>query len=184
MATDGSIHFPPGQRRDKPSFEPPPWERDQFDELAKRRQEAEPDPVQELDTTGTTKLITDTVTAEEPEPPVGNESSEALPPDTEQQPEPGTPALDPKRVEALMLGLRAEEPRPEEAYWKVTVAAGVLCVLIGLVVATWGIAALVSARSASGSSLFMVGVLLLCGIGFVAAGVWVVVRSLRQQGVL
>jgi hypothetical protein len=33
--------MPDQQRKDKPRFEPPPWERDAFDELARKRAEAE-----------------------------------------------------------------------------------------------------------------------------------------------
>ena len=47
MANDGDMYFPSGQRRDKPSFEPPPWERDQFEAiLRKLRCQVNPEAVQ------------------------------------------------------------------------------------------------------------------------------------------
>jgi len=184
MATDGNIHFPPGQRRDKPSFEPPPWERDQFDDLARRRQESEPsEPAAEegLDVSEVAGTSGEPAEAEavSPLPDADAEQPDGLVETADVKPE-----LDPKQVEMLMMGLRAEEPRADEAYWKVSVIAGAFSALIGLMVVTWGLVALAAPKGNAAGTGLMVVMLLGVGIAFIAVGVWIVFKSLRQQGVL
>jgi hypothetical protein len=53
-----------------------------------------------------------------------------------------------------------------------------------VVVAIWGIVAMVTAKQGSTSPAFMAALLLIFGIGFMAVGFWVIFRTLRQQGVL
>jgi hypothetical protein len=181
MASDGNMHFPPGQRREKPTFEPPPWERDQFEELAKQKREA--DEAQQLAAADSAAegLSTEAVAEElpaaaaEPEPQAGEASEEV----GAEKPE-----LDPKHVEMLMMGLRSEEPRPDEAYWKVTIGAGVASALIGLLVTTWGLVALATPKRPGAGPMLFVTLLLVFGLGFIAGGAWVIFNSLRQRGVL
>lgn len=185
MANDGGIQFPPGQRRGKPSFEPPPWERDQFEELARRKQaereaqtvEAEP-PAGPVDV-GQGRLP-------EAERPEGGVLSEEPPSD---EPRSGPAAkeraqIDETQVTELMMGLRAEEPRPEKMYWKIVAGSGVVSTLIGLMISTWAVAVMVAPKQAGGGEVLFEVTLLLSGLGFVAGGAWVVFKSLRQQGVL
>jgi hypothetical protein len=203
--SDGSIQFPPGQRREKPKFEPPPWEREQFDELARRKQaeEAIPAPEPELEpapapepapeaaapaategpphavaTEGAKQAVTTVVAEQEPEQ-VATPEGEAVEAAEQEKVE-----LDPKQVEMLLMGLRAEEPRAEEAYWKITTIVGAASALIGLLLTVWGVVALATPKKAGAGGAFLVTGLLLFGIGFLVGGVWVVFRSLRQQGVL
>jgi len=182
MASDGDIHFPPGQRRDKPAFEPPPWERDQFEELARQKREAEQAQA-EAD-----ELIAASLAAQaEPavqEAPTPVASEEARTEEPQQEDEAEKPALDPKQVEVLMMGLRSEEPRPEEAYWKISIIAGVTSALIGLLVTTWGVVALATPKQPGAAPILLVAMLLFFGVGFIAGGAWVVFSSLRQRGVL
>ena len=182
---DGDIHFPSGQRREKPKFEPPPWERDLFDELSKRKQveapvalevaaaeppvvEEEPGPLEEL--------------AAQPEV-VGPKPAQ-IEADAEEAGQAEKPALDAKQVEVLLMGLRAEEPRPEDVFRRVTVIAGVVSALIGLALMTWGFIALATPKQSGSGAAFLVGMLLLFGIGLIGGGAWVVYTTLRQQGVL
>jgi hypothetical protein len=183
--SDGDLHFPPGQRREKPKFEPPPWERDLFDELARRKaeQEASESPDVREPTADTTAQGSDVPPAEA----AGRPASEPVDQlDTERaerdQEETEKPELDMGQVEVLMMGLRAEEPRPEEAFTKATAAAGAISALIGLALTTWGLIALATPKQ-SGAGV-LVGSLLLFGLGFMGGGVWVVFKTLRQQGVL
>jgi hypothetical protein len=181
MATEGDIHFPPGQRREKPTFEPPPWEKEQFEELSKRKKEAE----------------AESAGAVTPEP-VATQASGERPPDASltgpeaDEPEAATatvqggegkPLLDEKQVELLMMGLRAEEPLPEKEYQRVSLAAGVVSALIGVLITTWAVVGL-SALRGNPAGWFFVLVLLIFGLGFMAGGGWLVFRALRQQGVL
>lgn len=186
MASDGDIHFPPGQRRGKPSFEPPPWERDQFEELARRKQtegEAQAGGVEAL-TQGERDARPDPVPEEEPPPEdlvIGGPSHGESP---------STPvvesggALDEKQVEVLMMGLRAEEPRPEQTYWRIVAGSGVVSILVGLMITTWAVVMIVAPKQAGGGELLFEAMLLTTGLGFIAGGLWVIFKSLRQQGVL
>jgi hypothetical protein len=187
MASDSDIHFPPGQRRDKPAFEPPPWERDQFEELARQRREAE-----EAQAAANAALAQQQAAVLEAEA-LAQAEAPAEAGLIEELGEPvvaagkagaETPELDPKHVEVLMLGLRAEEPRPDEAYWKITMIAGVTSALIGMVVTTWGVVAMATPKKAGAGPILIVMMLLVFGLGFVIGGAWVVFKSLRQRGVL
>jgi hypothetical protein len=185
MANEGDIHFPPGQRRDKPKFEPPPWERDQFEELAKRKQEIEPESPQASDGVPPFEEPREKVN---PDAPPSVEQTVVVTND-EGEPETATqvaekPGLDPKRMELLMLELRSEEPQLQGTYWKISAASGALSALIGIVVTMWGLVSLVTVRRGSTAPGFMAAVLVVFGIGFIAIGVWVIFRTLRQQGVL
>jgi uncharacterized membrane protein len=182
MASDGNIHFPPGQRRDKPMFEPPPWERDQFEELAKQKAEAE-----QAQAEADAALAAGLAALAEPvaeEAPAPAEPAEAREAQADQEDAVEKPELDPKHVEVLMMGLRSEEPRPEEAYWKISMIAGVTSALIGLVVTTWGVVALATPKQPGIGPFMLVTMLLAFGIGFMVGGAWVVFNSLRQRGVL
>jgi uncharacterized membrane protein len=182
MASDGNIHFPPGQRRDKPTFEPPPWERDQFEELAKQKAEAEQAQAEEdAALAASLAALAEPVAEEAPAPAEVAETREAQ---TDQVEGVEKPELDPKHVEVLMMGLRSEEPRPEEAYWKISMFAGVTSALIGLVVTTWGVVALATPKQPGIGPFMLVTMLLVFGVGFMAGGAWVVFNSLRQRGVL
>ncbi len=183
MASDGDIHFPPGQRRDKPTFEPPPWEQDRFEELARQKREAELAAAQ----AEPNAPAVETEAAAVPLAPLVSELVEVVYAEADEERAAGEgekPELDPKHVEVLMMGLRSEEPRPEEAYWKISMAAGITSALIGLVVTTWGVVAFATPKQGGAGSLLLVTMLLFFGLGFMAGGVWVVFRSLRQRGVL
>jgi hypothetical protein len=183
MASDGDMHFPPGQRREKPTFEPPPWEKDRFDDLAKQRQEAEAaqklleveEPVEPSPEAAEALAEEPLGVAEQPEPEADEEQAEA----GEAKPE-----LDPKHVELLMMGLRSEEPRAEDTYWKITTAAGVASALIGLLLTTGGLVAMATPKRPGAGPMLFVTLLMLFGIGFIVGGVWVVINALRQRGVL
>jgi hypothetical protein len=179
MANDGDINFPPGQRRHKPTFEPPPWEREQFEELARRKQEEAVIPLvpdvrepADEDLTGLAENIV--VVAEDSTPEAGAES----------EPEDEAPKLDEKQMALLMMRLRAEEPRPEKVYWKAITASGVVCVLVGLFLTTWGVVVAVTPKKPGPVGVIMVVGLVGFGLGFLGGGVWLILKSLRQQGVL
>jgi hypothetical protein len=179
MATQGDIHFPPGQRREKPTFEPPPWEKEQFEELSKRKQEAASESAANEAPESTAIHAVSENPAESSQPGLEAEDlGAAAAPSSD-----GGPRLDEKQVELLMMGLRAEEPLPEREYQRVSMAAGVVSALIGVLITTWAVVGL-SALKGNPAGWFFVLVLLIFGIGFMAGGGWLVFRALRQQGVL
>ena len=93
-------------------------------------------------------------------------------------------SIDPKRLEVMLMGLRAEEPRPQEAYWKVTMAAGGVSALIGFAIVTWAVVAFATLSKSGAQGMTLASVLMLFGLGFAGGGVWLVARTLREQGVL
>ncbi len=164
------------ERKAAQRFEPPPWERDQFDELARRREEARveaeiTEAVAALADNGAD--ITPTVVEEE------------LPPDTaDKAVVAGTGQLDEIALAAMMVQLRMEEPEKDDSLWKVGVAFSGLAAVIGSVLVVWGLAALFKAKD--GGAVAMIGgfTLLVFGGLFVGVGMWMAVKSLKQRGVL
>jgi hypothetical protein len=88
------------------------------------------------------------------------------------------------RIEAMLLGLKNEEPQFGTQIWKFSLAAGAVLVLIGAVIVVWGgLAVAASSRTGPLGSLGG-GILVVFGLGFLVVGGWIAVRTLRQQGVL
>ena len=176
--SDQGFDFQPPPRHRARRFEPPPWEREAFERFS--QQEAERQAAiaeaqrQESDVDG--------AEASEPGPstPAGPEAASA-PADTVT--EAPRAKLDEKQVAEMMVELKADEPPALPHAWLVSAASGAVVVLIGLIVAVWGTAAL--ARGRTGAIAAAAGaVLLLFGIGFSAVGGWMVFKALRQRGVL
>jgi hypothetical protein len=154
------------QRREPRRFEPPPWEREQFERLERERARdvpAEP----ERDPSAAPE--TEAPRAVEPEPePVGRR---AEPPEV-----PG--------VDEMLLALKAEEPPAVESAWKFGLIASVLVGTIGLMLVIWGMVAL--ARSAGSGPAGIMGATIMSVMGglFVGLAAWMGARSLKQRGVL
>lgn len=180
--SDEDLRFPPVIRREPAKFEPPPWERDQFEELAKAR--VEPQPTEETvpqdppaPAQGAAEQVVEAVREASQRDSAEVESAKAGEKATQ-------PPIDDKRLEVMMMGLRAEEPRPEEVYWKVTMVAGVICTVIGLAISTWAIVAFATLSKAGAKGMTLASVLMLFGLGFAGGGGWLVLKTLREQGVL
>jgi len=179
--SDEDLRFPPTERREPAKFEPPPWERDQFDELAKAR--VEPGPAEAGGSEQGSPVPAATMAEQvveavresvKDDPGEGSEAQGSQP----------APPIDPKKLEVMLMGLRAEEPRPEAAYWKVTTIAGALCAVIGLAITVWAVVAFVTLTKSGVRGVTLATVLLVFGLGFSVGGIWLVTRTLRQQGVL
>ena len=182
--SDDDLRFPPAKRREPAEFKPPPWEREQFEELAKTRAEPGPEAVKEDEppvsapTTSVAEQVLAAVREVEGVRAKAGDAGEAG------VKGPGESAIDPKRLEVMLMGLRAEEPRPQEAYWKVTTIAGGVSALIGFAIMTWAIIAFVAVSKAGPRGVTLASVLMLFGLGFAGGGVWLVAKTLREQGVL
>jgi hypothetical protein len=184
--SDQDFNFHPPERREaKKVFEPPPWEQDQFDELA-RRKEAEKTAA-ELEAGAASEELP---AAEAPE----QGSPVAAPLDQAAEPAPASTAVEPAheaaievddpRIEAMLVGLRREEPPFGTQMWKVALAAGAVLASVGAVLMVWGLFALAAARRAGATSALGGGILVVFGLGFIGVGGWMAYRTLRQQGVL
>ena len=182
--SEGDLRFPPARRREPAKFEPPPWEREQFEELAKSRVEQEPATAPAVGSPlaapapSVAEQVLEAVQEAEDAESAGADSADVGEAQT------ARPGIDPKRLEVMLMGLRAEEPRPEEAYWKVTTIAGGVSALIGFVITTWAIVAFATLWKSGPQGMTLASVLLVFGLGFVGGGIWLVARTLRQQGVL
>jgi hypothetical protein len=175
---------PSGRKEPKP-FEPPPWEQDQFEELARRRAEQESleaeTPAREQETLPET--------AGPPEAPERVEQQEAS---TGSGEAPGTategtsaqerPDLDETKLKEMMFQLRAEEPPAARGLWQVGMAAAAFMVVLGAVMMVWGIVALQATRGAGPLGAMGAAIMLLFGMGFIAIAAWMAMRSYRQRG--
>lgn len=164
--TDPDRDFRPVERREKRHFEAPPWEQT---------------PAGQRGTPGPVAAPID----EE------NANADALKAVRELVIEPGQPhsaaapdEIDEALVDEMLAGLSAEEPPAGTGYWKIGVGIGVGTVVLGVVFLVWGTVALVAAGRSGATGMLGASVLLLFGTGFVVGGLYVVVKNLRQQGVL
>jgi len=96
----------------------------------------------------------------------------------------GSEAEEELRIEAMLLGLKDEEPDFGTELWKASVAAGAILVAVGAVLTVWGVFATAAARKTGVTGLLGGGILVVFGIGFAGVGGWMAFRILRQRGVL
>ncbi|MDR3687574.1 MAG: hypothetical protein P4L93_11520 [Coriobacteriia bacterium] len=192
MSDQGFDFRPPSERREARRFEPPPWERDQFEQRA--REQAEREAAAEV---ARAEVLAQQEAAraaeqaaEPPEPKSGAIAGESVEGEALQQgaelrtsAEAHTAELDEKQVALMMLDLRAEEPPALEGAWVVSMAAGLIVALIGFASAIWGGVAL-SKRGLPVAGTLGGFILLAFGLGFLGLGGWLVFQALRQQGVL
>lgn len=179
-------------KQEKPRFEPPPWERDAFDALARKREAEEAKErwvaqalaAREAAAEGAwfAGLLAAPAPIGQTPPPEAPEPQPAPVPSFRAEPGQATvaAALDDRQVAAMLIGLRSEEPQIQKA---VRPAAGVAAVLTGL--AGIGIAAIgVSGIASGGNAIRMSGALMTAALGamFVAAATWVWIRATRGKG--
>ena len=184
MSDQGFV--PPPPRREPRPFEPPPWEREQFEQHA--REQAEREAAAEA---ARARAIAEQEAAQTAKWAAEDAASAAGQAGATGAPEVGaSPAaaaskgeVDENQVALMLLGLRAEEPAVLEGAWIVTVIASGVVMLVGLTIAIWGGAVL--ARPGLPTAGVLGGVVLLgFGLAFLGIGVWAAFRALRQQGVL
>jgi len=154
---DQGFDFGPPDTRDARQFEPPPWEREQFEQLARQRAE-------QLEAEETARAVV--------------EQPSVFPPVAE-----GESGVDDQQIEAMMIGLRAEEPPLFGGTWIVTTMAAIVLGAVGLMLLVWGFTE-AAKRGAGLTGAMGAGILVVFGLGFCGTGAWVAFRTLRQQGVL
>ncbi len=156
----------PGERREPKRFEPPPWERDAFEEIGQRKAEPE----------------------------AGAERAPVGAPPAAVKPEVSAPRITvaPSRGEGvdeatlieLLAGLAAEEPPAKRTFFGVAMGSALLLVALGSVLLIWAIAALMSAGRTGLTGTYAGAGLGLFGVGFIAGGVWLGYQALKRRGVL
>lgn len=196
--SDQDFNFRPPQRREAKTFEPPPWERDAFDDLARKKAEED---------AATEAAEAAALTAEAAEPPAAGPQLDVPPlvaPAEESraevpapvQPEPAESGqqgqqgaertkLDEARVIEMLADLRSEEPQVKGTFEKIGLFGAFATGLIGIVLLFWAMAAFVAGSRHPGPVAFFGGsVLALFGAMFIGLAFWVAARTLRQRGVI
>ena len=199
--SDQDFNFrPQPPRREARTFEPPPWEKDQFERLAKERsaqgaaeraaaevltegQDAASEPAQEVGVVEapTVAVDTDAVGAEKsaPEPGLSDSPLGSAAPSSRHS----GGHVDEAQLAAMLAGLRAEEPPAMAGAWVIALISAMVMGAVGLVLVIWGIVALT--RTGLGPAGTMAGMVLLAfGLIFLGACAWLGLRTLRQRGVL
>ncbi len=151
MADDGQ------ERRTPRSFQPPPWEAEQFTE-ARRTGADSHEPIPEPTAS--------------PKPEAGQASGEDRRANT-----------DVARMDVMLMRLRSEEPSAATQYRKVGIAAGVFLLVLGLMLVVWGLTALAATYGKGAAGMVGASALLLMGGLFGGVGVWVLVKSTREREV-
>ena len=215
MADPGS-EFKPVEKREAKRFEPPPWERDQFEELARQRAEQEAQEAEQAklaaeaqaaidaaaaaqaarSATAEEALASDAAGAQAPSAAAAGAvtapeavAQSAVPASADAEaatsaPQPAVPGPAEEHVNVMLAGLAAEEPPAATAFWRTSVTIGAAVVVFGATFLILGIATLLRTARTGIVGLLGGSVLLIFGAGFVAGGVYVVIKNLRQQGVL
>ncbi len=177
------------RRKEPRRFEPPPWEREQFEQLAKKKAEEEAQAAAEREAEETRERAErETEKAQAEAERVAEEKASARPRAAnggardegrkEDEEESEKEALD---IDQMMVILQAEEPSPVKGLWVAGTIASIFMAVIGAIFMVWGIVAF---RATQGASLGQMGagILLFFGIGFIAMAAWTIQRSLRQRG--
>jgi len=162
---DQGFNFTQPPRRERKMFEPPPWERDQYEKIAQAPSTTEEQelPLREL----------------EGEPQPAAEPAD-VPRDSGEKHE----ALREKQIAAMFVDLRAEEPPAMRDVWKVAMVAAAVVGVVGIMLVIWAITALATTGQTGQVGRLGGLVLLFFGAGFIGAGLWLAERTLRQRGVL
>lgn len=171
------------ERRERKRFEPPPWE--QWSEGASESAVPEPkrpesgpeapDDDPELD------AALAGIGADDPSRDGRAMRTEAGKPAGER---PTKAELDEAKVTAMLAQLAVEEPSATKGAEALTIGAGLFTVLLGFVMVVWGTAGMrrVAAAGGSGGGYLGAGIILGFALLFMAMGVWLLVRSLKQRG--
>jgi hypothetical protein len=185
----------PAERREAREFEPPPWERDQFERLAKER--AESKAAEETARAAVAEVAAAQTAAVTGEAPVASpvdpaatftngteEQTAVLPARPEgEAADGGATPVDDRQIAAMMMDLKAEEPAALGSTWIVAMMSAIVVGAVGLVLIVWGLTE--AARSSAAPTGAMgAGILTLFGLGFGGMGAWLAFRTLRQRGVL
>ena len=181
---DQDFNFnPPPRREAKKPFEPPPWEKAQFEELA-RRKEAERVAAEAISGAVAVQAPTAATTPGASQEAGGVPSDAAQATESPPAAQEGVAIEEDPRIAAMMIELKSEEPSFGRELWRVSIVAGAIVAAIGAVFMVWGVVAIVATRRAGVTGSIGGLILLVFGLMFFGVGAWIVFRTLRQRGVL
>lgn len=169
-------------RRAPKAFEPPPWERAHFDELAKNKQAEESDARTTSEPGGlpaeaASEAAGTTGPGNRPEESGGTG-------DVKGQGTDSSAKVDDAALVEMMANLAAEEPPATQGLWQLGVIVAVGIGALGLMMLVIGAVGL--SKTADSGPIGVLGgtILVGFGIGMIAIAVWMTVRTLKQRGVL
>ena len=162
-------------KRDVRPFEPPPWEREAFEALARKKAEEQ--------------AALDLLSAPHPSPkapaePQAEAATGADDPAPAATPTPAA-AVDERQVQAMLLELSREETTDTGHIRLVARIAAVITAAVGIGMLVGGLATLGNSQDAAKRTLATTmasGALSVFGLCFMAIGVWVWIRSNRVKG--
>ncbi len=166
------FEFTPPPRREARTFEPPPWEKEAFEELRRKQDAAELErPAAEPTPEEPVVLV--------PEP--GFDEPALAEEDEQESPGPG---VSNGEMVAMLSQLAAQEPDAKRGLTTMALVVAAICGVFGLVLVVWGGVAL--ANSGSSGRIGMIGGSLFTFLGLAAIGFagWLTIKTLRQRGVL
>jgi hypothetical protein len=165
---------PPPERREPKQFQPPPWEEGAFQQLQKDRGYEEP-------------AAEERAPAEKSEPAAEARPAEAAKAPVAEKPATAEKDAAAKLDEAAMIEMFArlseEDPPATKSVFKVAIGSAMVLFAVGGMMLVWAMAALVAARRAGTFALLTAFTLALFGIGFMAAGWWLVQKAMKRRGV-
>lgn len=189
--SDQDFNFnPPPRREAKKAFEPPPWERDQFDELNRRKQAEQETAAEQAEQADVTAALEEAAAkAAGPDETVVptaviGEGNVEMSSDTLVAGVADGGGDEDERIDAMLLGLKSEEPPFGRQLWKVSIVAGMVLAATGLIMTVWGVFAIAATGRTGALGSLGGGILVAFGLGFSGVGVWMAFRTLRQRGVL
>ncbi len=174
---DSEFNFKSPKRREAKRFDPPPWEKDAFEQLQHRKTAEEQEHVEQVDAPSKGAEVAETQT-----PPATGQPGEVQ--FEERVPQSESSTLEDRHVIEMMARLAEQEPKLQEKTWKPAVFSAMVAGALGSMLTVWGVVALFRGWSAGLTAVAAALVLIVFGIGFVAIGIWMTVRTLRQRGVL
>ncbi len=166
-------------------FEPPPWEREQFDELARRRAEAA------AAEAAAGRQAEQAAVAAAAEPAEGVEPAAVAVPAGARGPAEGmtrdevAPRVsggpDAASVDVMLMGLAAEEPRAFRNVWVVWIVAAVVFGAVGVIALVLGLFGVANARG-SGVAVGWAMALNVGGIAALGTAGWMLTKALGERG--
>ncbi|MDO8915493.1 MAG: hypothetical protein Q7W16_05370 [Coriobacteriia bacterium] len=163
-------------RRERKTFEPPPWERDQFEELARRKAREQE---QERQTTAAPAQPASVLTVADPGD--GQAGDGERPEGAEQAPtkKPEPPGVEDVKFQAMLLELSVEERADAREVRRAGVVASYVLSAAGSVVLGLGLVLVFQggAQGLAGSSMVVIA-----GMFVIGFAIWLWYRASRGQG--
>ena len=175
------------QRREARNFEPPPWERDRFEQLARRKAEERADEEIAAAIAGLGEAgaqppeplpVAETTGAQETGAGEAKAAGAAVEADEKQG------GFTEARMLEMLAELSLEDPPATSGISRFGFLGGVLFAAVGLMLVVFGIVILVRGSGSERSTALNGAVILGMGLGLVSLASLAVVRSLRQRGVI